>query len=334
MNVSAGRDEMRDSRWADEGAGPTVNKLKGGRAAMPKTIRVGMIGCDTSHCAQFTKRLQEEKPAEGAPAIRVVACYPSFSPDIQNSIGRVEGYKKTLSEKWQVKMTASIEEMLKEVDVVMIESVDGRRHLKELRPVAEAGKPVYIDKPFAASLADAREMVKIIKEAKLPAFSCSSLRYDSKVIDFVADAGHGKVIGCDAFSPASLEPTNPGFFWYGIHGVEILYAIMGRGCKAVQCMSTDDGDLAIGAWKDGRLGSMRGIRKGKGGYGAMVLCENGLVPVQAAGDYYVGLVKALVKFFTTKEPPVPIEDTLEICAFIDAALRSAKKEGDEVALDV
>jgi hypothetical protein len=301
---------------------------------MPDTIRVGMIGCDTSHCMAFTQRFHEAKPAEGMPAVRVVACYPSFSPDLKSSAERVDEYRKSLSEQWQVKMTASIEEMLKEVDVVMLESVDGRRHLRELRPVAEAGKPVYIDKPFAASLADAKEMVKIIKEARLPAFSCSSLRYDSKVAQFVADDKHGKVIGCDAFGPAHLEPTNPGFFWYGIHGIEILYTIMGRGCKAVQCMSTEDGDLAVGAWKDGRLGSMRGIRKGKAGYGAMVLCENGLVPVQAAGDYYVGLVKALIQFFTTRKPPVPIEDTLEICAFIDAALRSDKKEGDEVTLDL
>lgn len=301
---------------------------------MPDTIRVGMIGCDTSHCMAFTQRFHEGKPAEGAPAVRVVACYPSFSPDLKSSADRVDEYKNNLSEKWQVKMTASIEEMLKEVDVVMLESVDGRRHLRELRPVAEAGKPVYIDKPFAASLADAKEMVRIIKEGKLPAFSCSSLRYDSKIMQFVADDKHGKVIGCDAFGPAHLEPTNPGFFWYGIHGVEILYTIMGRGCKAVQCMSTPDGDLAIGAWKDGRLGSMRGIRKGKAGYGAMVLCENGLTPVQAAGDYYTGLIKELIRFFTTRQPPVPIDDTLEICAFIDAALRSDRKEGDEVELDL
>ncbi len=302
---------------------------------MSDTIRVGMIGCDTSHCEAFTKLFHEQAPAEGVPAVRVVACYPSFSPDIKSSADRVEEYKKNLVEKWQVKMTASIEEMLKEVDVVMIESVDGRRHLKELRPVAEAGKPVYIDKPFAASLADAKEMFKIIKDAKLPAFSCSSLRFDSRVAGF-ADLTdkHGKVVGCDAFGPAHLEPTNPGFFWYGIHGVEILYTIMGRGCRAVQCMSTADGDLAIGAWKDGRLGSMRGIRKGKAEYGAMVLCENSLQPLHPVGDYYPGLVKELIKFFNTKQPPFPIEDTLEICAFIDAALRSDKKEGDEVALDL
>ncbi len=302
---------------------------------MADTIRVGMIGCDTSHCAAFTKRLHEETPAEGTPAIRVATCYPSFSPDIKSSADRIEGYKKDLSEKWQVKMAASIEEMLKDVDAVLLESVDGRRHLKELRPVAAAGKPVFIDKPFAASLADAKEMVKIIKEAKLPAFSCSSLRYDSRIVKFMAETDkHGPVRGCDAFSPASLEPTNPGLFWYGVHGVEILYTIMGRGCKAVQCMSTDAGDLAIGAWGDGRLGSMRGVRKGKAEYGAMVLCEKSFEPLRPVGDYYQGLVREVIKFFITKKPPVPIEDTLEICAFMDAALRSVKKEGDEVELDL
>jgi hypothetical protein len=304
-------------------------------ATMADTIRVGMIGCDTSHCGAFIKLFQEKTPAENTPAFRVVACYPSFSPDVKNSVSRVDDYKKEFAEKWQVKMTASIEEMLKQVDVVLLESVDGRRHLKELRPVAEAGKPVFIDKPFAASLADAKEMVKIIKDTKLPAFSSSSLRYDSKVVQFMAEGDkHGRIVGCDAFGPAHLEPTNPGLFWYGIHGVEILYTIMGRGCKAVQCMSTPDGDLAIGAWKDGRLGSMRGIRKGKADYGAMVLCEKSFEPVRVAGDFYQGLAREVIKFFMTRQAPVPIEETLEICAFMDAALRSDKKEGDEVALDL
>ncbi len=302
---------------------------------MAEMIRVGMIGCDTSHCGKFTEILHGEKARGDGPGVRVVACYPSFSKDIKSSADRVEGFKKQLAEKWGVKLTASIEEMLDQVDAVLLESVDGRRHLKELRPVAAAGKPVYIDKPFAASLADAKAMVKLIKEHKLPCFSCSSLRYDSGITKFMADEkARGRIVGCDAFSPASLEPTNPGLFWYGIHGVEILYTIMGRGCQSVECASTADGDLAVGVWSDGRLGSMRGIRKGKKDYGAMVLCEKTFAYIRYAGDFYPSLVREIVKFFQTRRPPVPIEDTLEICAFIDAALRSSKLGGDDVELDL
>jgi hypothetical protein len=235
--------------------------------------------------------------------------------------------------------------MLEQVDAVLLESVDGRRHLKELIPVAKAGKPCYVDKPFTASLKDAKEMVKVVKEHKLPCFSASSLRFYSAYANFLAEmkkekeaakdkGGAAGVIGCDAYAPASLEPTNPGFFWYGIHGVEILYTLMGPGCKRVACSSTDDGDLAVGVWKDGRIGSMRGIRKGPHHYGAAVLTAKGVKSLPASGDFYTGLCLAIAKFFRTREVPVPMDETLEICAFIDAALRSSEKGGCDVEIDL
>jgi len=310
---------------------------------MSDLIRVGMIGCDTSHCMAFANYFHDPKAPEELKGLKVVACYPSFSPDVKSSADRVEEYKKGLAEQYQVKMTGSIEEMLEQVDAVLLESVDGRRHLKELLPVAKAGKPCYVDKPFTASLKDAKEMVKVIKEHKLPCFSASSLRFDSVFANFLAEmkkqkedqkdkGGAAEIIGCDAYAPANLEPTNPGFFWYGIHGVEILYALMGPGCKRVVCSSTPDGDLAVGVWQDGRIGSMRGIRKGPHHYGAAVLTAKGVKSLPSSGDFYKGLCLAIAKLFRTREVPVPIDETLEICAFIDAALRSSEKGGCDVEI--
>ena len=301
---------------------------------MPEELRAGIIGCDTSHCIAFTKVMNNADDKAHVPGVRVVEAYPSVSEDIPSSVGRVDGFKKELAEKWDIAIVESIEALLEQVDVVLLESVDGRRHLSELKPVAEARKPVFIDKPFAASLDDAKKMVELIDKHKLPCFSGSSLRFDSNIAALAADTkACGKILGCDAFSPAHLDETNPGLFWYGIHGVEILYTIMGEGCQSVQCTSGPDGELAVGTWKDGRIGTMRGIRKGKGGYGAMVLCENSPpINKQAAGDYYGRLVKAIVEFFKTGKPPLPISETLEICAFIDAALRSSNEQGCDVTL--
>ncbi len=300
---------------------------------MAEMIRAGMIGMDTSHCGAFTKLFHETHADMG---VRVVAAYPSFSPDLESSRSRVEEYTKALSEKYKVKMTKSIEEMLGQVDVVLIESVDGRRHLKELQAVVESGKPTFIDKPFAASLADAREMVKLIKQHKLPCFGGSSLRFDSAYQGFLAEREqkYGKVLGVDVRCPAHLEPTNPGLFWYGVHGVEILYTLMGRGCKTVSCTKTADGEVSVGIWKDARLGTMRGLRTGKEGYGATILSEKApLVTIEPKNDFYAGLIKAMVEFFKTKKAPVDIDETLEICAFIDAALKSTKETADDIKLE-
>ena len=300
-------------------------------------IRAGMIGCDTSHCGVYTRMLNDEQAPEEISGVRVTAAYPSFSEDMEKSVGRVKDISRQLSENWGVKMTGSIEEMLEQVDVVLLTSVDGRRHLKELRPVAASGKPVYIDKPFAASLTDAREMVRVIREHDLPCFSCSPLRFDSRFVKFMSEEkARGRICGCDACGPAHRESTNPGFFWYGIHGVEILYTVMGPGCRSVRCISTDGSDLAAGTWDDGRIGTMRGIHSGHGqaGYGATVLCDKVHARLEAAGDFYRNTATAMVRFFRTRKPPVPIDETLEICAFIDAAWQSSKQNGEQIKLNL
>src|SRR5688572_6126746 len=200
-------------------------------------IRVGMIGMDTSHCRVFTEMFHDEKAEGHVPGVRVVAAYPTSSPDLEKSAGSVESYKKILSEKWGVKIVGSFAELIAQnVDAFMIESVDGRRHLAELKAIAGAGKPVYIDKPLAANLEEAKEIAKILQEQKIPCFSSSALRFDPAFQKFLEEKDkHGKVLGCDAYSPANLEKTNPGLFWYGVHGVEILFTLMGRGCKTVRC---------------------------------------------------------------------------------------------------
>ncbi len=299
---------------------------------MAETVHVGMIGMDTSHCGAFASIFHEQLADLN---VRVVAAYPSFSPDLKSSVDRVDEFRKNLADKHGVRMTDSIEALLGMVDAVMIESVDGRRHLAELRAVAHAGKPVFVDKPFAAGLADAREMVHLIRRYDLPCWSSSSLRFDSGFSDVVEHPDkYGRIIGCDVHSPAHLEPTNPGLFWYGIHGVEILYTIMGPGCRSVSCTSTPEADVVIGAWSENRLGTLRGIRAGKPGYGATLLSEKQPVTtLTARGDYYPALCREIAAFFRTRKAPVPIEVTLEICAFIDAAMRSAAVEADDIPVE-
>src|SRR3954468_15814160 len=123
--------------------------------------------------------------------------------------------------------------------------------------VIKAGKPMFIDKPVAASLNDVISIYAAAKQANVPIFSSSSLRYMQSVQD-VVKGKVGAVLGADTFSPATLEKTHPDLFWYGIHGVEILFTIMGTGCKQVVRIHTNDTDVVVGTWKDGRVGTFRG----------------------------------------------------------------------------
>jgi len=301
---------------------------------MANALRIGIIGCDTSHVTAFTKLLHDESDPHHVSGARVVAAYPSFSEDVPSSKDRVGGFTDELKTKWGVTICDSVEQVVADVDAVLLESVDGRRHLAELQPVVEARKPVFVDKPFATTLADARQMVRMLNEADIPCFSSSSLRFDLNLQGVLDDPARGEILGCDAFGPAPLDPSSPGLFWYGIHAVEMLYALMGAGCTSVQCASSDSYDLVVGRWGD-RIGTVRGIRTGKSPYGATVFCADGVKQFTHSTEvpFYALLLRQVLALFRTGEPPVSLSETLEMVAFMEAALESSQDGGRAVALD-
>lgn len=293
-----------------------------------KVFRIGMIGLDTSHVIAFTKQINDPENNYGC---KVVAGYPGGSPDIVSSATRVDKFTAQLRDEFDVEIVESIEELCEKVDWVMLESVDGRPHLEQIRPVIAAKKPVFIDKPMAGSLEDVIEIFRLAKENNVPCWSSSSLRFCPGIIGMRNDENIGEVLGCDAFSPCSLEEHHPDLYWYGVHGVEILFTIMGTGCETVQRVQTADYEFVTGVWKDGRIGTFRGLRGGKRDYGAFVYGSKGIGPSGGYGGYGP-LVEEVIKCFKTGKAPVPHEETIEIFAFMSAADESKAKNGASVSL--
>lgn len=303
-------------------------------AAEEKPIRVGIIGLDTSHAIAFTEYLNDTSRPDHVPGARVVAGFPGGSPDNPASASRVQEYTEEMRKRFGIEIVPDIPALLEKVDAVLLESVDGRPHLREVRPVFAAKKPVYIDKPIAGSLEDAREIVRLAKESGVPCFSASSLRFFPGVTKLVGSGAVGDILGCDAWSPCHLEEHHPDFYWYGVHGVEILFTIMGPGCVSVSRTSSPDFDVAVGLWKDGRIGVYRGIRKGAMGYGAIVFGSKGIAVSDPVGaGLYRPLVVEIVQFFRTGKAPVSLDETLEIFAFMSAADVSKKRGGQPVRLE-
>ncbi|MCX6951878.1 MAG: Gfo/Idh/MocA family oxidoreductase [Verrucomicrobia bacterium] len=300
------------------------------RAADPAPLRLGIIGLDTSHVTVFTKTFNDATAPGHVPGGKVVAAFKSFSPDVESSASRVEGYTKDLTEKYGVKLYDSVEELAKNVDAILIENVDGRPHLELFRKTLAAKKPVYIDKPLAGSLKDAVEIVRLAREAGVPIFSSSSLRYPPET--FASKfAKIGDITSVYSIGPAEFEPHHPDFFWYGIHCVEALYTVLGPGCVSVTRTHTDNTDVITGVWSDGRVGTAQGNRKTFKGYGVTAVGTKG---VATAGEKqgYGGLTAEIMKFFQTRVSPVAPETTLEIMAFMEAADESKRRGGAPVRL--
>jgi predicted dehydrogenase len=296
--------------------------------ARQKVFRLGMIGLDTSHVTAFTKLINNPTKNSGC---KVVAGYPGGSPDIPSSANRVDKFTKQLRDQYGVEIVDSIEELCRKVDGVLLESVDGRPHLKQARPVIKAGKPLFIDKPMAGNLADVLEIFRLAKENDVPCWSSSSLRYSPGIVELKKKNTVGRILGCDVYSPCSLEEHHPDLYWYGVHGVEMLFAVMGPGCESVRRTQTEGYEFVVGLWKGGRIGTYRGLRSGKSGYGGTVFGDKGMAQIGKYGGYEP-LVDEVVRFFKTGKIPVPAEETIEIFAFMSAADESKAKGGAEVSV--
>lgn len=293
-------------------------------------VKIGIIGLDTSHSPAFIKAFNAENPKEEYKGFRVVAAYPYGSRTIKSSFDRIPKYIEEVK-KYGVKISESIEELLEGVDCVMLETNDGNLHLEQALLVFKAGKPVFIDKPIGANLAQAIAVFNMAEKYNVPLFSSSSLRY-SPDNQKLGKGELGKVFGADVYAPGTMEPSHADLTWYGIHGVETLYTIMGTGCESVQRTYTEGSDMVVGKWRDGRIGSFRGIRDGKSSYGGSALTDKGVVPAGGYKGYDVLLVE-IVRFFKTKVAPVSEKETLEIFAFMEAADMSRKKGGGIIRLE-
>ncbi len=293
-------------------------------------IKIGIIGLDTSHAISFTKFLNGEDKKEEFKDFKIVAAYPYGSRTIESSYKRIPDYIDQVKE-LGVEIVPSIAELLKKVDYVLLETNDGNMHLEQAYEVFKAGKPMFIDKPLGATLAQSIAIYQLARDYNVPIFSSSALRFVPQN-QKLRKGEYGKILGADCYSPASREKTHPDFGWYGIHGVETLFTIMGTGCVSVNRMSAEGTDVVVGLWNDGRIGTFRGLRTGKGIYGGTAFTDKGAEPVGPYLGYEV-LLTEILNFFKTRVVPVSEEETLEIFTFMEASNESKRKGGKIILME-
>ncbi len=308
-------------------------------------IKVGVIGMDNYQCVAFARLFDTAQPPSELAGLRVVAGYPIANPDLKESVENLPKWIERF-QKSGIRIVDSTDALLAQVDVVLLMSLDGRKHLQQVRPVLKAGKPVYIGRPLSASLDDALEIFRLAKEHNCPIFSCSQHRFSPGFIGMRDHPEVGRVLGCDVHGGCPLVSHHPDLFWHGVHGIETLYTIMGPGCVSVTRASNDDFELITGVWRDGRIGTYRGLRKGAIRYSALVYGDKGIAP---AGQYghpapvngvvpksrymgYEGVAVEIARFFKTRRPPVSAAETIEIFTFMEAAHESKRQGGKPVKL--
>jgi len=234
-------------------------------------------------------------------------------------------------------ITEDAAKLAAEVDGILILHDDGSKHYELAKLFADKGKPLFIDKPLEADTAAAAELVRLCRRYDCPVFSASCLRFSAEVEAAIEDDKGGAILSAMAYSPYMESPTMPGWIYYGIHAMEPLYRLMGPGCKEVRCTMQQQGPVAVGTWDDGRTGIARAVRGGEHGYGFIVWKERTTVTAALSVDnvgtrVYLELLKRIKNFFRTGIAPVPLEESLEVIAFMEAANASIEQDGRRVRI--
>ena len=298
-------------------------------SARAADLRLGLVGTDTSHVIGFAAAFNDPSSPEHVPGARIVAAFKGGSPDLASSRDRIEAFSRQLREKYGVEIVGTIAELCTRVDGVLLTSVDGRVHLAQAREIINGHKPMFIDKPLAATLEDAREIARLAKQAGVPWFSTSTLRYS------VAALKTADLNGVDVWGPGPLEEHHRvDLSWYAIHEAEMLFTLLGTGCEEVTRVESADTTVVACRWKDGRIGTMRALRP-YSDYGVIVFRKDakGQTSQTSALRTTQGeLDRDLLKFFASGVPPVPNDETLDLMAFLDAAQRSKEAGGKPMRL--
>ena len=294
-------------------------------------VRVGIIGCDTSHTIAFTKVLNVDRP-DFAEGFRVTAAHKWGSRDIVSSTNRYEKYIAQLKD-MGVEMCETVDDLLAKVDVVCLETNDGREHLWQAEKCFKAKKRVFIDKPIAQDYPHAKAIYDLGRKFGAEYFSTSTLRYADA--NAAARTCGTNFTSCVFFAPSPLETqgTHSRYVWYGIHAFETVMTVMGRGAKSVRAYTAGVSDFVTITWADGRVANLKLDQK-NWRYGGYAFPPEGGEPVALCGPkgYEPMLKGAILPFFKTGIVPVPHEETLEIFAIMDAAAKSHAEGGREVSL--
>lgn len=168
-------------------------------------IRIGIVGCDSFHTPALSNQFLLRDDCEIVWIDKTLRSNLAFSKERQPRLESMIHPSLTLTE---------IDLLHHDpVDVYCILNVDSHHHLSILNTLSKMGKPIFVDKPMFDNLES------FVNLPDVPMLSCSGFRF----CDFLKTdkkSGHIKIYG-----PLSFVDGIRGYFWYGIHHIEMLHTL-------------------------------------------------------------------------------------------------------------
>ena len=284
---------------------------------MSKKIRCAIIGLDTSHATEFPKFIQDPAmEAEFQVKSMTVTRTLRFGTPFQKKEGLDK--RQVYLESIGIRVTENFEEAVSDCDAIFIEINDPTLHLEYFRKCAVLGKPIFLDKPFADTLEHAGEILKTARENHVRFFTASSLRFDANIVK--AHEEMPEIEQGITWGPLGRASAGSSVVWYGVHTFEMLEKIMGTGAIAVTSVPDRMGVVCTVAYEDGRRGVVQ-LTRGNYSYGGVLRKEgeNRMFTFVGGKHLYHNLVEDIGRFFAGETDGVPLNESYEIMAMLEAA---------------
>lgn len=290
---------------------------------MKSELQIGIIGLDTSHAPAFTRMLNNPSDPHYLPGGKIVKAWPGGSPDFELSYTRVAQFTEEVRQQG-VTICNTIAETAQGCDAILLESADGRVHLEQFKELIPFRIPVFIDKPLTCSYAEAETLVRLAAEHDIPVMSSSSLRFLQGLPETVARYKN-RITGVELRGPLFFQETQPGYFWYGIHTLEMLFALLGPDFQSLEIHADKKADHLTAVWSGGTTACIELVQDNIPFSGTLI-CENQRIPLPSSDavtePFYRSLMKEVLLFFNKRKTSVPLSETLKLVALIEQANKS------------
>lgn len=207
-------------------------------------IRLGMLGSDGGMDGGHAKNVCE------------IINTGNYDAKIIGIFGTRREESLALAEAYGIDTVAErAEDLLTIADAVMVMHRNGNYHLENVLPFIKAGLPVFIDKPFTCTVADA---VRIKEEAeKSGSIICggTSVKYAAELLELKKTVekkrNEGKKILSGYISfPVILDSEHGGIHFYSHHLIEEVLTVFGEGVLSVTSVLTGDNLVVIAKYPD------------------------------------------------------------------------------------
>ncbi len=187
--------------------------------------KIGFIGAESKHAAFFGKLV-----SEGVDGIDPQGTH-IFAPDTPELVSaRIEEGQLAGS-------CGSLEELLEISDAIMILTRCGDSHKALAERCLRSKKPVFVDKPFACSPADAAAILECALKNATPVMGGSTLCFLPETAEIAALAPLAREITVSF--PADWYSPYGGWYYYGSHLTDLCAAI--GGCAPSGFYATREG---------------------------------------------------------------------------------------------